>query len=134
MAVKPISLAASEWRVMKEVWKMGRPVKPMEVLAAVQPETGWQLSTVRTFLKRLTVKGILSEKMTDGVNYYAPLLGEADLCVAHGESFLKKYFDGTLCGLMSRFIETGNVSERELQAIRDLIDREIEKSRFHGKE
>ena len=124
-----VSLAASEGRVMKEIWKADGAVKPMEVLAALRSETGWQLSTVRTLLKRLTAKGVLKEEMKGGTNYYSPLFRENEIGVAEGASLLKKYFDGTLCGLMSGFIETGNVSARELREIRELIDREIAQSR-----
>ena len=122
-----ITLPPSEWRIMRAVWSADHALKPMEVLAKVEPETGWRLSTVRTILRHLAAKGALKETMTGGTNYYSPLLFEEDLRVAEGERVLEQFFDGTLAGLMHSFIETGRVSEKELREIHDLIAQEIKK-------
>ena len=126
---KLITLPPSEWQVMRAVWSVDRPLKPMEVLALVEAETGWRLSTVRTILRHLAAKGALKEKMIGGTNFYSPLLFEEDLRVAEGERVIEQFFDGTLAGLMSCFIETGRVSTDELREIHDLIANEIEKKK-----
>ena len=105
----------------------------MEVLAIVEKETGWRLSTVRTLLKHLTNKGVLQEKMINGTNFYSPILFEEDLRVAEGERVLKQYFGGTLSGMMSCFIENGHIEEEELQEIHDLISQKIYKKKTNVK-
>lgn len=125
------ALSPAERQVMRVLWESERPLRASEITERLESITHWQLNTVRTFLTRLEKKGILRttlpENQTSGVNLYEPILAEADLRVEVGRSFLDEYFGGTLCGLMSSFIERGEVSDEELREIREMIERTMKK-------
>ena len=86
------------------------------------------MSTTRTFLKRLSDKGAVEIRNIPNERgaVYVPLLDEADVRVAEAKSTLQKYFNGTLCGLMSCFIERKCLSDDELRQLRDVIAQELD--------
>lgn len=124
---RAISISPSERTVLRILWEASEPLRASEVTARLTDKTGWQLTTVRTFLARLEKKGAArSHPDVDGVTVFAPALLENDLRLLEEETALDRYFDGALSGVMSRFIEAGKVSEEELRAIRAMIDERIQ--------
>ena len=125
-----IAFSPSERRVMEVLWESDRPLRASEVAAKLEPVTGWQLTTVRTFLVRLEKKGAIEvgplPDSKDSIHYYRPKLGENDIRLAEGESCLNQFFGGNVSGLLASFIESGRISDEELRRIRRLIDEKID--------
>lgn len=86
------------------------------------------MSTTRTFLKRLVTKGAVEIRNlpTERAAVYVPILDDADVRVAEAQSTLQKYFDGSLCGLLSCFVERKCVSDAELRQLHDFIAQDLE--------
>ena len=51
-------LSPAEWRLMKAVWRLGRPTV-RQIHEAVEAETSWAPATVKTMLRRMETKGLL---------------------------------------------------------------------------
>lgn len=128
VAKEYVSLSPAEREVIAVLWAAERPMKASEVADELEKTTGWRLSTTRTFLKRLVTKGAVEIRNlpTERAAVYAPILDEADIRVAEAQSTLQKYFDGTLCGLLSCFVERKCVSDAELRQLQDVIAQNLE--------
>lgn len=126
-----ISISPSERQVMKVLWGENRPMAASEVAERLAGTQSWSPTTVRTFLNRLVKKGALQVERHkgpgEGVNYYTPRLAETQARIAEGKSCLDRYFGGDLCGFVAQFVETDAVSEEELRALHDLIERKIKR-------
>ena len=124
-----ITISPSERQVMKVLWSADRSMAATEVAERLVGTESWSLTTVRTFLNRLAKKGALHVERHkgpgEGVNYYTPCLAESESLVAEGKSCLDRYFGGDLCGFVAQFVETDAISEEELRALHDLIERKM---------
>ena len=58
MSPPPEEPTAAEWKVLLTVWESG-PLAARDVVDALEAETGWSTSTVKTLLRRLVDKGHL---------------------------------------------------------------------------
>ena len=56
---------------------------------------------------------------------YAPLIDELATLHAEQESFLGRFFGGTVQSMLASYIESGNISQDELRQLREIIDREM---------
>lgn len=54
-----MKLSDTEWTVMHVLWKRS-PASVRDVLEAVEADTGWAYTTVKTILGRLAEKGVVA--------------------------------------------------------------------------
>ena len=125
----PIRITQAEWEVMRILWKAAKPMAATEVMEALKPNSSWQPKTIRTFLNRLvTKKAIRAVKMGppgQGLLHYEPLVDEATTLRTERETFLGRFFGGTVRSMLTRCIEADEISTEELQELRELIDRQM---------
>lgn len=121
----PNDPTAAEWKVLRTVWDSG-PVATRDVQAALEEETGWTASTVKTLLRRLVEKGHLRTKRVGNSFLYSarrsplgPLRRAADLLMerAGGER---------LGSVLAYLVKESRLDEGDLQELRDLIERKAE--------
>ena len=126
-----IQISQSEWEVMRVIWDAGKPITAAEVIQALDGVATWKPKTVRTFLNRLVVKNaIAAEKLTvAGYEFlhYSPKLDEQSTVRAERNSFLGRFFGGTVQSMLASCIQSGDISKDELREIRKLIDEEVGK-------
>ncbi len=117
----PEDPTAAEWKVLRTVWDAGQ-VTTREVLAALEEETGWSASTVKTLLRRLEEKGHLRSKRVGNSFLYSarrsplgPLRRAADLLMerAGGER---------LGSVLAYLVRSSKLSDADIEELRDLID------------
>ena len=118
----------AEWRVMHVVWNH-ESVTANEVIDEVVPETGWSPNTVRTLLIRLTEKGILQVEKERGkgresqICHYTPLYTREECTSVHGQSFLKRVFQGDAKRLLVHFVQDTGLTPEQIAELRDQLDR-----------
>jgi len=115
-----VSISESEWRVMKIVWKEA-PLTLNQIIGALS-DTEWTTTTIQTYLSRLVKKGALSTKRQGKGYLYSPNISEKECQIAESENFLKRVFDGSLTGMVAGFIKSGGITEKELSALKALIE------------
>jgi len=124
-----VRISESEWEVMRVLWDAGRPLTAAEVTQKLEGRADWAPKTVRTFLNRLVQKQAVSAKKQGpdefGLLQYAPLIDELTTLHAEQESFLGRFFGGTVQSMLASYIESGNISQDELRQLREMIDREM---------
>lgn len=115
-----VSISESEWRVMKILWHKA-PMTLNQIIEALG-DTEWTNTTIQTYLARLVKKGALSTKRQGKGYLYSPIISEEECQIAESESFLKRVFDGSVTSMVSGFIKTGNMTDKELSALKALIE------------
>jgi len=107
-----VHLSDAEWKVMSVVWDHNA-VGAREVLDALEPDTGWAYTTVKTMLARLTEKGALSEHKEGNRSVYQPRLSREDARRSAVRSLLDKAFDGAFGSLFHYLVDDGKLSKRD---------------------
>ena len=114
-------ISDSEWEVVCVLWRRGESTAT-EVCETLAGAFDWSPKTVRTFLARLVQKGAVQVKMIDGVNYYTSLIEETTTKYVVGQSFLNKFFSGTLPSMVAHFVNNDHVSPDELAELEKVIE------------
>ncbi|HIS32077.1 MAG TPA: BlaI/MecI/CopY family transcriptional regulator [Candidatus Limivivens intestinipullorum] len=119
-----VSISESEWQVMKIIWS--DPPRTLPEILDRLGDTGWSKTTIQTYLARLVKKGALSTKRQGKGYLYYPAVSEADCQLAESRTFLKRVYDGSLSKMVMGFVKSGNLSDRELKELKELIERQEE--------
>ena len=107
----------SEYRFCLILWEQG-PVTAVELVKLCQQQLGWKRTTTYTVLKKLGEKGFFQLK--DGT--VTALVSREDYYAAQSEKFISETFDGSLPAFFAAFTKRKNISPKELQEIRRMID------------
>lgn len=119
-----ISISESEWQVMKIVWS-NYPLTLPEILDRLKG-TDWSKTTIQTYLARLVKKGALSTKRQGKGYLYFPAVSESDCQLAESRDFLRRVYDGSLSKMVMGFVKNGNLSNEELNELKNLIAQQEE--------
>ena len=114
-------ISDAEWRVMRVIWARERTTTN-EVIEALAPTSDWKPKTIMTMLNRLVKKGALAfDKKGREHDHYA-LVPEAKCVRAESRSFLRRVYGGALKPMLANFLEEGNLSQAELDELKQLLD------------
>jgi len=113
-------IGESEWYVMKALWE-NAPLSGGEIVKAVGARTDWSQSTILTMLRRLVKKGAVGVDQ-QSVMMYTPLVQESDVVRRETDMFLGRVYEGSVNMLVKGYIENGDLSAHELQALKKMLD------------
>ena len=114
-------LSESELDVMLVVWRAQEALDTGEVARRLQK--GWKIQAVQVDLGRLVNKGYLSCEKIGRLNYYTPLVAEADYRAAETETFVEKLYRNSPKSLIAALVQSQPLSKEDLEEIRALLDR-----------
>lgn len=115
-------ISAAEWEVMRVLWKAGQPMTSRAIIVALEDNSEWQPKTIRTLVNRLTDKGVLAREESGKVLTFRPTVAEAECIRDESRTFLNRFFDGGLTPMLAHFLENENVTQEELDGLRQLLD------------
>ena len=114
-------LSESELDVMLVVWRAQEALDTGEVARRLQK--GWKIQAVQVVLGRLVKKGYLSCEKIGRLNYYTPLVAEADYRAAETETFVEKLYPNSPKSLIAALVQSQPLSKEDLEEIRALLGR-----------
>lgn len=114
-------LSESELDVMLVVWRAQEALDTGEVARRLQK--GWKIQAVQVVLGRLVKKGYLSCEKIGRLNYYIPLVAEADYRAAETETFVEKLYRNSPKSLIAALVQSQPLSKEDLEEIRALLGR-----------
>ena len=114
-------LSESELDVMLVVWRAQEALDTGEVARRLQK--GWKIQAVQVVLGRLVKKGYLSCEKIGRLNYYPPLVAEADYRAAETETFVEKLYRNSPKSLIAALVQSQPLSKEDFEEIRALLDR-----------
>ena len=110
----------SEIKVMEILWEKG-PISAREVSLIAGETIGWNKNTTYTVLKKLEAKGFL-ERREPGF-LCVPLVTRDETRKAETLTLLDRLFNGSRKALFSTLLEDEQLTDEEIQALRELIEK-----------
>ena len=110
----------SEMTIMELIWQ-NEPVSAKELSLIALDKIGWNKNTTYTIIKKLEAKGFI-RRDEPGV-MCTPLVSREEIQKNEAESLLNKFFKGSRKALFSALLEDEKLSDKEIEELKDLIDR-----------
>lgn len=120
MSSEPPIPTDAELKILNVLWARG-PSTVRDVME--QLDTDQEYTTVLKHLQIMHEKGLVNRDESGRAHVYSPTREEADTQRLLVEDLLDRAFSGSAEALVMRALSSEDVSEEELDEIRDLIDR-----------
>lgn len=128
---KPVKiLTKAEEQVMQILWKLKKAYVKDVVEQFVEPRPAY--NTVSTIIRILEKKGFVSYKSYGNTYEYFPLITKNEYSDIYLGNFVKNYFGDSYKSLVSFFASNENMSVKELEEMKLLVDQEIKKKQNNG--
>lgn len=110
-------ISDAEKEVMQIIWAAGSPVTSNDILEKLSEEKELKITTVLTFLSRLTEKGLLSTTKKGKKNYYSPRVSEVDYKKYESKSFLDTIHGGSIKSFIASLCDD-EISPEEIEELK----------------
>jgi len=110
----------SEAKVMEILWDKG-PLSAKEISLIAAESIGWNKNTTYTVIKKLEAKGFL--RRDEPGFMCTPLVSQEETQKKEAKTLLNKFFGGSRKALFSALLEDENLSDEEIEELKDLIDK-----------
>ncbi|WBX76250.1 BlaI/MecI/CopY family transcriptional regulator [Tenacibaculum ovolyticum] len=120
-----MQLTKSEEQVMQLLWKLEKAF--MKDLLAEFPEPKPATTTVATLLKRMNGKGFIDYKLFGKSREYFPIVKKSDYFSKHVNGLIKNFFNDSASQFASFFTKETNLSTKELESLKEIIENQIKK-------
>jgi BlaI family penicillinase repressor len=115
-----LELTEAEWAIIKAIWD-AEPCTAPDIQLRLAKKTKWTYSTVRTLMDRMVSKGLLTAEKVRNVTLYHSAITQQQAQRSELLYALKHAFNGALTPMLQCLLDTGNLSEAELDEIESLI-------------
>lgn len=124
-------LTRAEEEVMQHLWEVGQGV--VHDLLERFPHPRPAYNTISTIIRILEQKGFVDHRAYGRTYMYFPLISKKEYTKSHFRKMVANYFGNSYKSMASFFTREENLSLDELEAIRKLIQEEIDnqKTRSH---
>lgn len=122
-----MQLTKTEEQLMQFLWDLEKAF--MKDLLDLFPEPKPASTTVATLLKRMTDKGFVGYKEYGKSREYFPLVKKSDYSSKQVNGMIKSFFNNSAAQFASFFTQETNLSSTELEELRKIIDKEIQKKK-----
>lgn len=120
-----MELSKAEEQLMQHLWKLKRAF--LKDLVAQYPEPQPASTTIATLLKRIHDKGYIDYKAVGKSREYYPLVRKTDYFSKHVNGLIKNFFNDSPGQFASFFTRESNLSKKELEELKSLIDEQLKK-------
>lgn len=122
-----LKLCDSDYRFMTVVWEH-EPVKSTQLAKLCAEELGWKKSTTFTAIKKLSQKGFL-----ENVDATVSSLVDKEACQREEtQYFVKRTFGGSAPDFFAAFLDVNDVTEEEIEELRQMLDEYQEQEKKRG--
>ena len=113
-------ISDSELEVMRVLWEAGDALPVTEIRRRLQPLHGWEGTTIKTMITRLTAKGALLQEKRD-VFYYSAAITEEQYSRYATDSLIRRLYQGSAGKLVAALVKDRGLSEDDLAELRALF-------------
>ena len=121
-------LTGGEWAVYECLWEEN-PLTLAQIRRRCSQRTGKAVSTVETVVSRMEKKGLFRVEQGPRAKLFYPLF-RREAVREETRSFLDRIFSGSPLSLVNAMVDAGQLSDREIDELYELIRSEREKR--HG--
>ncbi|WP_299215843.1 BlaI/MecI/CopY family transcriptional regulator [uncultured Dokdonia sp.] len=122
-----MALSAAEEQLMQLLWKQERAF--MKDLIDAYPDPKPATTTIATLLKRMQDKNFVDYIQYGRSREYFPLVKKTDYFSKHVNGLIKNFFNDSASQFASFFTQETDLSEKELQELRGIIDSQLKKKK-----
>ena len=108
----------SEYRFCLILWEH-EPIKSGELVKLCREQLGWKPTTTYTVIKRLAERGVLKNENT----VVTSIVSRDEAQAAEIDEMVDTTFEGSVPAFLTAFTKRRKISEEELDAIQEMIDR-----------
>ena len=108
----------SEYRFCLILWE-NEPVKSSKLVELCKEQLGWKPTTTYTVIKRLSERGVLKNENT----VVTSLVSKDQVQAAELNEMVEKTFEGSLPAFIAAFTKHQKISDTEIDAVQQMIDR-----------
>ena len=108
----------SEYRFCLILWEH-EPIKSSELVKLCKEQLGWKPTTTYTVIKRLSERGVVPNDHT----VVTSLVSKDQVQAAEIQEMVDKTFEGSLPAFIATFTKHQKISDAELDAVQEMIDR-----------
>ncbi|MBR5381147.1 MAG: BlaI/MecI/CopY family transcriptional regulator [Oscillospiraceae bacterium] len=112
-------LQDAELKVMNVIWREGKTTAK-HIADVLKEETGWNVNTTYTLLKRCIEKGAVER--TEPHFTCRALIAKEEVQREETDRLIDKVFDGSAAGLFAALLGRKKLTENEIAQLRALID------------
>ncbi len=120
-----MQLSQTEEELMQYLWKLEKAY--MSDLLEMYPDPKPAPTTVATLLKRMHEKGFIDYNQRGRSREYFPLVKKSDYFSKHVNGLIKKFFNNSAAQFASFFTAETNLSSKELEELKSIVEKEIER-------
>ena len=117
----------AEEQLMEHLWQLKKAF--MKDLLEAFPEPKPKTTTVATLLKRMIDKDFVAYTEFGNSREYYPLVKKTDYFSKHVKGLISSFFNNSASQFASFFTTETNLSTKELEELRKIIDGEIQKKK-----
>lgn len=128
MAVKRTELTEGEWLIMQAVWD-NEPCAAPTVQEALEKQTRWSYSTVKTMMDRMVAKGLLRTQRVRNLILYISSITMKEAQGGEIKRAMKRAFEGAFTPMMQFMLDSRRLSEDELDQLEAMIRSKKEKGK-----
>lgn len=122
-----MSLSKAEEQVMEYLWSTENIY--FKDLLEKFPEPKPAATTVATLLKRMQDKGFVGYTLHGNSRQYYPLIKKEQYFSKHVNTMIKSFFNNSAMQFASFFTTATNLSEKELEELKKLIDKQLKEKK-----
>lgn len=119
MKKKLAKITESELEIMKVLWSYDFPIK-FSTLREAFSEGDWDVSTIKTLLRRLCKKEIVKAVKKE-VFYYEVLISEKDYQVNSTQALIDKLYFGSAKNLVASLLDSSKLSDDDIEELKELL-------------
>ena len=108
----------SEYRFCLILWEH-EPIRSKELVKLCEERLGWKSTTTYTVIKRLSERGVVKNEGS----IVTSLVSKDEIQAAELDELVEKTFEGSLPAFIAAFTKHRKISEKEIDAVQEMIDR-----------
>ncbi len=122
-----MKLSRTEEQLMRHLWQLEKAFMKDLILQYDDPKPA--ATTIATLLKRMKDKGFIGYNVQGKSREYFPLIAKSDYFAKHFRGLIQNFFGDSAAAFASFFTKATDLTADELEALRQVIDQEIEKKK-----
>ena len=115
-------LPDSELAVMMILWAAEKPVTSSYVFDKLKNTKSWKITSVLTFLSRLTKKGFVCVRREGRENINSAKILENEYLQRESKSFLEKLYGNSITAFVSSLYDSKSIGNDDLKELREFLD------------
>ena len=119
----------TEWQLMEVLWESGSSLSSLEIIHRINQKRKMSPRTARVLLNRLKQKGMVDftiDEKDSRIYYYFPKRTREECRQEKSRQFAESYFAGSQTGVLVSLAESFDLSEKQIDALRKVLDGESE--------